>query len=155
MSIIPTAPTNANKANVVEVPSALICQGNRNCTRKLALLLNTVATPIAIPRIRLGNTSENNTHITGPSDTANDATNPRTPTSTNKAFTEIADAIMVDWLSLATCSPSASPMAVLKATSLSKRVPTSAPNGALVWHRARWRLWSHWLTYRLLARSRS
>ncbi len=65
-------------------------QGKTSCTPKLTAELIRPTKEMAIPRIRLGKSSEKSTHMTGPMDTANEATKPSTPKSTSHGFIAIA-----------------------------------------------------------------
>jgi len=66
-----------NNRKVIVVPKLANSQGKTNCTKKLTVELINPTNEIATPRILLGKSSENNTHITGPNEIANDATNPK------------------------------------------------------------------------------
>ena len=67
---------------VVPVPSVASSQGKTSCTRKLTAELINPTKEIASPRTLLGNNSEKSTHITGPIETAKEATKPRIPNNT-------------------------------------------------------------------------
>ena len=52
------------------LPSDCSCHGKTSVTRKAVAEFTSPTKEIATPRTRFGNSSENNTHMTGPSDTA-------------------------------------------------------------------------------------
>ena len=112
-------------ANVVAAPSAASSTGKSCCTPKLTAELISPTNEIASPRIRFGNSSENSTHITGPSETANEATKPRMPIRISIGFIVMADVMRGASYSVAAATPMASWRAVLKATSLSNVCPMS------------------------------
>jgi hypothetical protein len=81
---------------VVPLPIVASCQGKTSCTRKLTAELIRPTKEMASPRIRLGNSSEKRTHITGPMEMAKAATKPRMPKRMSIGFMLIAWAIRSD-----------------------------------------------------------
>ena len=75
-------------------------------------------TAMATPRNRLGKISGNMTHITGPRETAKDATNMSMPTSTSVGLMSIAACISSLSSRRASGTPTAASRSRLKATSL-------------------------------------
>ena len=65
-------------------------QGKINCTTQLIKEFTKAITPIVNPRYLFGNNSDNNTHITGPSEKAKQAIKPKTPINTKVAFIIVA-----------------------------------------------------------------
>ena len=67
-------------------PSVDSSHGNTNVTLALTSAFQKPAAEIATPRYSFGKISESSTHITGPSEIANEATKPMIAISTSRAF---------------------------------------------------------------------
>ena len=78
---------------------------------------------MAIPLILIGKSSENKTHITGPNEMANEATNPKIPNSIRVEFIFIDAVINSDSYFFSIVAPNATATAFLKSVSLSKVFP--------------------------------
>ena len=61
---------------VPALPNVANSHGKTNWTRKLTTELTKPTKEMAMPRIRLGNNSENNTHMTGPTEMAGRVSSP-------------------------------------------------------------------------------
>src|SRR4249919_3351290 len=72
-------------------PRCSICQGKISCATKHTEEFTSPTQEMARPRTRFGKISESSTHITGPSDSAKQATKPRSPVSTQVELSLLPD----------------------------------------------------------------
>ena len=75
---------------VMELPKFDNSQGNTSCKAELINELTKAIIPIAIPLYFIGYNSESKTHMTGPSEKAKQAMNPKIPVRTKLAFILVA-----------------------------------------------------------------
>ena len=82
----PTAAIAPKMKKLMALPKFDNSHGNTSCTAELINELTKATMPMAIPLYLMGYNSDNKTHMTGPSEKAKQAINPKIPTRTKVAF---------------------------------------------------------------------
>ena len=107
-----------NIKNVSEFPKLDSSHGKTSCTTELIKEFTKAIEPIAKPLYFSGNSSDNNTHITGPSEKAKQAIKPKIPINISVEFIVVAASKIAPSFLLNTLVPKIALSSFLKSTSL-------------------------------------